>query len=113
MRQEDTTVTEAKMFSDHVRNDNIRETEGREHHREVQESKIEVVWTREDTRPRLLRKTNTGDGTTWEKKKRKTEAEMDGLCQPRHESYRDNKLRMKSMTGLAGGELCALLRPHN
>ena len=29
----------------------------------------------------------SGDGTTWEKKKRKTEAEMDGLCQPRHESY--------------------------
>ena len=27
----------------------------------------------------------TGDETTWEKKKRKTEAEMDGLCQQRHE----------------------------
>ena len=37
------------------------------------------------------RKKDSGDGTTWEKKKRKSEGEMDGLCQPRHESYRDNK----------------------
>ena len=41
---------------------------------------------------------------SWEKK-RKTEAEMDGLCQPRHKSYRDNKI-LKSMTELARGELC-------
>ena len=27
----------------------------------------------------------------WEKKKRKTEAEMDGLCQPRHESHRNDE----------------------
>ena len=52
----------------------------------------------------------SGDGTTWEKKKRKTEAEMDGLCQPRHESHRQ---KMKSMTELAGGELCLPQRPHN
>ena len=50
------------------------------------------------------------NGTTWEKKKRNTEAEMDGLCQPRHESHRDN---MKFMTELAGGELCLPQRPHN
>ena len=67
-----------------------RETEGREHHREVQQSKTEVVWTCEETRPIIRRKKDSGDGTTWEKKK-KTEAEMDGLSQPRHESYRDNK----------------------
>ena len=30
----------------------------------------------------------SGNGTIWLKKKRKTKAEMDGLC---HESYRDNK----------------------
>ena len=30
---------------------------------------------------------------------------MDGLCQPRHESHRNNT-KMKSMTELAGGELC-------
>ena len=42
----------------------------------------------EDMRPRL--RLNTGDGITWEKK-RKTGAETDGLCQPRHESYRDNR----------------------
>ena len=50
----------------------------------------------------------TGDGAIREK--RKTEAEMDGLCQLRHESYRDNKI-MRSMTELAGGELCLLQRP--
>ena len=33
----------------------------------------------------------TGYDTTWEKKKRKAETEMDVLCQPRHDSYRDNK----------------------
>ena len=33
----------------------------------------------------------SGDGITWEKKARKTEAEMDGLCQSRHESHRNNR----------------------
>ena len=33
----------------------------------------------------------TGDGTTWDKKKRKTETEMDGLCQPRHEGHRNDE----------------------
>ena len=37
------------------------------------------------------RKKDSGYGTTWEKKKkRKTEAEMDGLCQTRRESYNSN-----------------------
>ena len=58
------------------------ETEGREYRREVQESETQVVWTREEAIPRICRKTDTGECTTWEKK-RKTEAEMDGLCQPR------------------------------
>ena len=35
----------------------------------------------------------TGDGTTREKKAKKTEAEMDGLCQPRHESHRNDERR--------------------
>ena len=35
----------------------------------------------------------TVDGTTWEKKKRKTEAEMDVLCQSRHESHRNDERR--------------------
>ena len=30
--------------------------------------------------------------TTREKKKRKTEAEMDGLCQPRYESHRNDTI---------------------
>ena len=51
-------------------------TEGREYHREVQEGKTWVVWPREEARPRLRRKTDSGDGTTREKKARKTEAEM-------------------------------------
>ena len=42
---------------------------------------VYMVWTCENMRPRLCQKTNTGDGTTSEEK-RKTEAEMDGLCQP-------------------------------
>ena len=57
----------------------------------MKESEIEVVWTREETRPiiYLRRKKDSGDGTTWEKMM--TEAEMDDLCQPRHKSYRHNK----------------------
>ena len=69
------------------------ETESREHNREVQESKTEVVWPRKETRPRIRRQKDSGDGTTWEKKKRKTEAEMDGLCQSRHESHRNDERR--------------------
>ena len=59
---------------------------------EIIQSKTEVVLTRKEARPRLRRKKDSGDGgpTTWEKKKRKTEAEKDGLCQPRHERYRNN-----------------------
>ena len=69
------------------------ETEGREYHREVQESKVEAVWPREEVRPRLCRKKDSADGTTREKKARKTEAEMDGLCQSRHESHRNDARR--------------------
>ena len=43
------------------------------------------------TKNTVRRKKDSGDGTTWEKKKRKTEAEMDGLCRPRHDSYWDNE----------------------
>ena len=41
-------------------------------------------------RPGIRRQKDFVDGATCEKKKRKTEVEMDGLCQQRHESYRDN-----------------------
>ena len=77
------------LLRDHVRNYNI--TECRVYHREVQESKTEVVWPRKEARPILRRKKDSGDGTTWEKKARKTEAEMDGLYQPIHESHWNNK----------------------
>ena len=71
------------------------ETEGREYPREVQESATQVVWPRKEARPRLRvrRKKDSGDGITREKKARKTEAEMDGLCQPRHESQRNDEGR--------------------
>ena len=49
---------------DHVRNDDTRERLSREHHRDVQESKLEVVWKRQEARPRLRRKKDSGDGTT-------------------------------------------------
>ena len=67
------------------------ETDGREHHREAQEGKTEVVWPRKEARPRIRRKKDSGDGTTWEKIKRKTKPEMGGLCQPRHESRRNDE----------------------
>ena len=60
------------------------------YHRELQEIEIEVVWTREETKPRKRRKKDSGDGTTREKKKRRIDAEMDELCQLGHESNRDN-----------------------
>ena len=70
------------------------ETEGREYCREVQESATHVVWPRKEARPRLRRKTDSGDGTTGEKKARKTDAEMGGLCQPRHESSKQTTLKL-------------------
>ena len=39
----------------------------------------------------MCHKTAIGDGATWEKK-RKTEAEMGGLCQPGHESHWNDKI---------------------
>ena len=80
----------------------------------MQESKAEVVWPRwsKEGRPRLFRKKDSGDGTIREKKARKTEAEMDGLCQPRHESHAERR-KINSMTELAGGELFLPQRPYN
>ena len=48
----------------------------------MQESKTEVVWPRKETRPRIRRKKDSFSSHRWytcERKKRKTEAEMDGL----------------------------------
>ena len=60
----------------HLRNDNIRERLKVENITEM----CRKALTREETRQRIRRKTDTGDGTTWDKKKSKTEAGMDGLC---------------------------------
>ena len=83
-------VTEIKMcrwacdhtLRDHVRHDNIRE-------RLMVESITEMC---RKARLRLYEHVKRRDQEyNSDKKKRKTEAEMDGLCQSRHESYRDNK----------------------
>ena len=44
----------------------------------MQEIETELVWIREETRPRISLKKDSGYGRNWEKKKRKTETEMDG-----------------------------------
>ena len=78
-----------------MRNDNIWERLKVNIITEVQESKTDVVWTCEEseTRPSLCWKTNTGDGVIWKKKMMtNTTAEMNGLCQTRHASYRDNRI---------------------
>ena len=59
---------------------------------EVQESNTEVVWTRKEASLRIRRKKDSGDCTTWEKATRTTDAEMDGLCHPKHDSYRNNSI---------------------
>ena len=69
------------------------ETAGRDYRREVQESTPRVVWPRKEARPRLRRKKDSGDGTTLEKKARKTEADIDGLCQPIHDGHRNDERR--------------------
>ena len=91
-------VTEMKMMHghaesvcghtlrDHVRNDNSRD-------RLEVENITERYTTREETIDQeYVGRNRPTDGTTWEKKKKKIEAEMDGLSQPRHESYRDNRI---------------------
>ena len=44
-------------------------------------------------------KKDSGDGTTREIKARKTEAEMDGMCQPRYESHRNDERWSHDITG--------------
>ena len=82
-------VTEMKMcghtLRDHLRNENTKERLKVENITErCMQVSPEVVWPRKEARPRLRRKKDSGCGTTRERKARKTEAEMGGLCQPRH-----------------------------
>ena len=96
-------VTEMKMcrwacgrtLRDHARNENIKERLKVESIAE-RDRKARLWWfghARKEARPRLLRKKDSADGTTREKTARMTEAEMDGLCQPRHESHRNDERR--------------------
>ena len=64
----------------------------------MNESKTEVVWPRKETRPIFRRKKDSGDGTTWEKKKRKTETEMDGRCQLSGSGYKERFTKTESST---------------
>ena len=93
-------VTEMKMCRwacgqtriDHVRNDDIRERLKVENITErCRKARLRWFGTRQEAIPRIRRKKDSGHGTTWEKKARKTEAEMDGLYQPGHESHRNEK----------------------
>ena len=57
-----------------------------------------MVWTREETRPRIRRMKDRklyhlGD------EEDETKEDMDGLCQPRHESYRETKDEVNDITG--------------
>ena len=92
-------VTEMKMcrwacgqtVRDHVRNDDIRDRLKVENITErCRKARLRWFGTCQEARPRIRRKKYSGDGTTWKKKARMTEAEMDGLCQPGHESHRNN-----------------------
>ena len=90
-------VTEMKIchtLRDHVRNDDIRERLKVENRTE-RCKKPRLRWfghVKRRDQEYVGRKTGDGTfGTTWKKKKRKTETEMDGLCQPRHESYRNDE----------------------
>ena len=82
----------SQTLRDHVRNDNIRERPKVESITE-RCRKARLRWfgneKRGETKTTSEEK-DFGDGTTWEKKKRKTEAKMDGLCQPSHESHRND-----------------------
>ena len=51
---------------------------GRDITENCQESETEVVWTREETRPKIRRKEDSENCTIWKKQKGKTEAVMDG-----------------------------------
>ena len=94
-------VTEMKMcrwacghtLRDHVRNDSISKRLKIESITE-RCRKARLRWCGHvKRRDQDYRKTDSGDGTTREKKARKTESEMDGLCQQRHESHRNDERR--------------------
>ena len=93
-------VTEMKMcrwacghtLRDHVRNDDTRDRLKVENITErCRKARLRWFGTRQEAIPRIRWKKDSGHGTTWEKKARKTEAEMGGLCQPGHESHRNEK----------------------
>ena len=93
-------VTEMKMcrracghtLRYHVRNDAIREILKVENIAEsCRKARLRWFGTRQEAIPIIRRKKDSGHGTTWEKKARMTESEMDGLCQPGHEGHRNEK----------------------
>ena len=118
------TMTEMKMcrwghcghtLREHVRNENIKERLKLESIAErCRKARLRcMVWPHKEARPRLRRKKDSGDGTTREKKARKTEAEMDGWTLSTETGEPSERRKTRSMTELAGGELCLPQRPHN
>ena len=97
MRQESTSTREGKdpcghTLRDHVRNDDIRDRLKVENITErCRKARLRWSGTRQEVIPRIRRKKDSGHGTTWEKKARKTEAEMDGVCQSGYKSHRNEK----------------------
>ena len=67
----------------------------------VHECETEVLWTRGETRSRIRRKIDFGDGTTWSKKKTKIEAKY--RCNVPTETWELSRQQNKTpITELAG-----------
>ena len=88
------------------------ETDCREYHREVQESKNEVVCTRKEARTKYVGR-NTLDMVPPGSRKRGTYPSRYGWTLPTETWEILEQQNTKSRTELAGGELCLPSRPHN
>ena len=80
------------ILRDHERNDDIRERLEVENVIErCRKARLRWFGHVKRMRARIRWRKHFRDGTAWEKRVRKTEAEMDGLCLPRHESCHDDR----------------------
>ena len=66
----------------------------------LHETETGLVWICEETIPRIRRKKDSGDGSTWQKKNRMTEAKIWTV------STVSGQQKMKSMADMAGREMC-------
>ena len=73
-------------------------------HRKVQKS-ISKTWIRKQARSRIRRKKCSGDDTTWEKKKRKSEGEGSGMdCVNRYKISEQQNTKSMARGRLIGGK---------